>query len=230
MKDGPIDPAYAAGWYPDPAGQHDHRYHNGTSWTADVSTDGVRSVQPLPDPPGARSQKSGNGPMVLGIISMSTGWIPFLCFVAIVLGFFAVVLGLRRRSNPSMSGAATTGVVTGAVGILLALAGIWMSVAIVSSVSQFERPGPHEAVITSCLEVDGITRASGTITNLDTTDRSYTVTVAFDVERSSSVSVEDVAPGAAAEFQVEEDLRFETLECRIDTVNGPRPFGFGTDR
>jgi hypothetical protein len=126
-----------------------------------------------------------------------------------------------------MSGAATTGVVTGAGGILLALAGIWMSVAIVSSVSQFERPGPHEAVITSCLEVDGITRASGTITNLDTSERSYTITVAFDDERTASVAVDDVAPGASAAFSVDENLRFEDLECRIDAVNGPRPFGFG---
>lgn len=35
------------GWYPDPLGRYDNRWFNGTSWTADVSTDGARRVDPL---------------------------------------------------------------------------------------------------------------------------------------------------------------------------------------
>lgn len=35
------------GWYPDPLGRYDHRWFNGTSWTADVSTNGARHVDPL---------------------------------------------------------------------------------------------------------------------------------------------------------------------------------------
>jgi hypothetical protein len=230
VQDRPIDPAYAAGWYPDPGGEHDHRYHNGASWTADVSTDGVRSVQALPDPPHARHTRSGTVPLALGVVSMSIAWIPFVCFVAVVAATLAVVLGLRRRSDPGASGAATAGIVTGSVGVVLAVAGIWMSVAIVAAVSRFERPGPNDALITDCREVDGVTRASGTITNLDTTERDYTITVAFDDEQTGSASVDAVAPGATTEFEVEEDLRFEVLECRIDEVNGPRPFGFGDGR
>jgi hypothetical protein len=46
------------GWYPDPAGQHDHRYWDGTAWTEHVSTAGVASIAPVtppdwyPDPTG----------------------------------------------------------------------------------------------------------------------------------------------------------------------------------
>jgi hypothetical protein len=37
---------YRAGWYPDPLGRFDHRWYDGTRWTADVSLDGVRRVDP----------------------------------------------------------------------------------------------------------------------------------------------------------------------------------------
>ncbi|MCX6522076.1 MAG: DUF4190 domain-containing protein [Actinobacteria bacterium] len=37
-----------AGWYPDPLGRYDHRWYNGTAWTADVSVDGRRFVDPVP--------------------------------------------------------------------------------------------------------------------------------------------------------------------------------------
>ena len=39
-------PAYPAGWYPDPLGRFDHRWYDGARWTADVSLDGVRRVDP----------------------------------------------------------------------------------------------------------------------------------------------------------------------------------------
>lgn len=34
-------PAAAAGWYPDPSGRHEQRYHDGTQWTEHISTAGV---------------------------------------------------------------------------------------------------------------------------------------------------------------------------------------------
>jgi hypothetical protein len=36
-----------AGWYPDPAGRHEHRYFDGSSWTANVSDAGTQSVDEL---------------------------------------------------------------------------------------------------------------------------------------------------------------------------------------
>lgn len=37
-----------ASWHPDPAGQHQLRYWDGTIWTDHVSNDGVTSIAPLP--------------------------------------------------------------------------------------------------------------------------------------------------------------------------------------
>jgi uncharacterized protein YxjI len=39
---------YAANWYPDPWGRHEHRYYDGTAWTEHVASHGRQSV----DPPG----------------------------------------------------------------------------------------------------------------------------------------------------------------------------------
>jgi hypothetical protein len=39
--------AVTSSWAPDPAGRNELRYWDGTAWTADVSTGGVQSVDPL---------------------------------------------------------------------------------------------------------------------------------------------------------------------------------------
>jgi hypothetical protein len=47
--------ASEAGWYPDPQGRHEYRYHDGNGWTEDVSDAGVASKDPLdvvPEPGG----------------------------------------------------------------------------------------------------------------------------------------------------------------------------------
>ena len=36
----------AGAWHPDPSGRHEQRYHDGTSWTEHVSTQGVASTDP----------------------------------------------------------------------------------------------------------------------------------------------------------------------------------------
>ena len=38
------EPAYPPGWYPDPMQRFEFRFHNGTVWTADVSTNGVLTI------------------------------------------------------------------------------------------------------------------------------------------------------------------------------------------
>ena len=56
-----------SGWYPDPAGRFELRFHNGEVWTADVASGGRRFVdhQPIDRPPTA-----GNG---LAVASMVCG-------------------------------------------------------------------------------------------------------------------------------------------------------------
>ena len=219
-----------AGWYPDPMGDHEFRYYNGSGWTGDVATDGFRNVTEIPDlstPQSSqhRNPRSGTVAMVFGIVSMSLGWIPFVCFVAVFFGAVAIVVGLRRRRFESARGTATVGIVTGAVGILLSAVGIWASVVIVQAIADFEDPGPHEVELTDCSEADGVTRATGEITNQDDEERTYTIEVSFDGETSREGVIADVAAGERRVFMIDEDLRFDELDCEILDVKGPRPFG-----
>lgn len=220
-----------AGWYSDPVGAHDVRYHNGIEWTGDVATNGIRHVSPLPQSGGAPTMPppsdapTGTVALVFGVISMTIGWVPFVCFVAIVFAGAAIIIGLRRRRLDSARGAATAGIVTGLVGLAFCAAGIWLSIVLVQAVAAFEDPGPHEVELVSCGEVDGVTRASGTITNLGTAERSYTIEVTFDGERRQTGTVDDVPSGAQRSFDIDENLRFDELDCSIVEVNGPQPFG-----
>ena len=226
MQDHP-SVAYTAGWYPDPVGVHELRYHNGSAWTGDVSDGGVRHVSPIPPAPGG--QPGGTAPLVLGIVSLCIGWIPFVSVVAFGTAIAAIVIGLRRRRFASARSAANAGVVMGAVGFGFAIVGTWLGFLVVDAVARYDDPGAHEVVLTACGEVDGITRADGTITNLDDDTRTYTIEVVFDSDRSDTIEVPDVEPGDTAPFVVEQDLRFDDLDCRVSSVKGPRPFGLDLD-
>ncbi len=43
----PPPPRTPAGWYPDPSGRHELRYHDGTDWTIHVSTGGTESTDAI---------------------------------------------------------------------------------------------------------------------------------------------------------------------------------------
>ncbi len=45
------DTSSAPGWYPDPAGQHQHRWYDGTQWTDHVSSYGRSAISPLSGAP-----------------------------------------------------------------------------------------------------------------------------------------------------------------------------------
>ena len=192
-----------------------------------MSTDGVRQVSPIPAPPD--SEPTGTVVLVLGIVSLCIGWIPFLSVVAFGTSIAAVVIGLRRRRFARARGASNAGIVTGLAGFVFAIGGTWFAFLIVDAVERYEDPGPYAVEIAECAEVDGVTRANGSIANLDDGTRSYTVEVTFDGERSDTVEVGDVGPGDTASFVVEQELRFDDLMCEVTSVKGPRPFGLQTD-
>ena len=78
-----------SGWYPDPTGRFEYRYHNDQVWTADVSSSGQRFVDPLPT--SLRLDADGrNGlavaGMVCGIAAVATTWIPFVVVVGVIAG------------------------------------------------------------------------------------------------------------------------------------------------
>ena len=101
------------GWYPDPAGRFELRYHNGGVWTADVATNGERFVDPAgtaPTPPGMATPGDGrrNGPaiaaMVLGIVSIGIGWLPFVVVAGLICATTAIALGFVGRSRVPSTG------------------------------------------------------------------------------------------------------------------------------
>ncbi len=118
--------ATPAGWYPDPFGRYDHRWYNGAAWTADVSVDGGRFVDPLPldvprgpavqftPPAGVRGGSPYGGPtavphrpsralavlaLIAGLVSITTGWMPIFFVIGAIAGVAAITLGAiaRRR-------------------------------------------------------------------------------------------------------------------------------------
>jgi hypothetical protein len=217
-----------AGWYPDPVGDHDLRYHNGVRWTGDVAIDGQRFVAPLVPPPVVR-RRTGTVALVTGLIAITISWIPFIGVIGAVLALVAIVTGVQGRRDPQTRGSATAGIAIGSTALLLAVGSIWLSVALWRGFVEFSEPGRHDAVLTECGEIDDVTRATGTITNLESDERSYVITVEFEPDRSRAVEVDDVAPGDTRDFVVEEDLRFDDLECSIIDVTGPYPFGLSLD-
>ena len=67
-------PAYPAGWYPDPLGRFDHRWYDGARWTADVSLDGVRRVDPggIAPSPGTSPSERRRVPRIVAVLVLVT--------------------------------------------------------------------------------------------------------------------------------------------------------------
>jgi len=236
------------GWYPDPTGRFDVRYYNGRTWTGDVATGGARFVDTVPltpptvpaPPPGPR-QKNGlaTASMVCGIVAVATGWLPVVFVAGAVLAVLAVIFGAVGLSRARKTGVgrafATTGLITGAIGFATAAIGVWFTVYTFREFERYDEPAANEAVIEECTG-DGLLSVSGTLTNLDDETADFTVFVA--VERASSgvevdsfhVPVDDVDAGDTVEFAAVRRVGGSAeLDCRIDRVMGPLPFGIVPD-
>jgi len=230
----------APGWYPDPSGRFEHRYHNGAEWTADVATDGHRFV----DAGSARAvigpaRRGGNGlataSMICGIVATALGWIPFVAVPMVAAAIVALGLGAAglRRSRTTGTGRsfAVAGLITGGVGLGACAVGIVLTVAFVDAVRAYDRPSPHSAQLVSCRGEDGGVVAEGTISNDGTETSTFAILVEVGSRgrsREERAIVDDVAPGATERFTVTVPRsRFESGEpdCRIAAVNGPLPFG-----
>ena len=87
-----------SGWYPDPTGRFEYRYHNDEEWTADVrvrrpavrrSRSAGADVGPV-----ARGNGLAVAGMVCGIVGRGVAWVPFVA----VLGLITAIVGWRCRS------------------------------------------------------------------------------------------------------------------------------------
>lgn len=243
-----------SGWYPDPTGRFEYRFHNDQHWTADVATNGQRFVDPLP-PPGApgsapapfaspgppgpppASGGESNGiavaAMVCGIVAVATAWIPFFGVLGMIAGIVALALGIpalaRSRPTGRRRGPAIAGIVTGSIGIALGVLGIVFSVLLFRAIQRFDDPGPVAATLTDCVEEGGELVATGEVENLSSTTRDYSVLVRLGPGVRDRVEVDDVAPGATATFTARERAAGGGADCRIIAVDGPVPFGLDPD-
>jgi hypothetical protein len=238
-----------AGWYPDPAARFELRYHNGIAWTADVSTDGDRFVDPRGAQPGASGPQHAPQPgaknsaatasMVLGIIAIGLGWLPFIFALAAVLGILAIVLGLRARRQAKTpgpqfgvgNGMATAGLILGPIGLLACVGGLIFSIVMVGAIDRFENPAANNTAITSCERDGNDITAKGELTNASDDTASFTVRVSFvrpgtdNQRRQANVIVSDVEPGETRSFEAVRSVALDEVDCIIGSVRGELPFG-----
>lgn len=222
------EPATTPGWYDDPYGRHELRYWNGTAWTADVASGGRRFVDgTMHASRRTASPKLATAAVVLGVVSIALGWVPYVFVVAAVCGVLAIVFGLLRRGS---GGVATTGIVLGAVGLATCIAGVVFTRLVNDVIDAYRNPHPHAMTFDRCRVAAGRAEAEGSITNEGRATADYTITVRFvqpgggDPLRSVTVSVDDVEPGEARRFDAARTVRADDVDCIAD-VRGPFPFG-----
>ena len=228
-----------SGWYPDPTGRFEYRYHNDDRWTGDVASNGQRFVDPLPVPvtgtgpgPAPERPEQGNGvavaSMVLGIVALVIAWIPFIGVVGLVAAVVGLALSVpaMRRSRPSgpRRGIAIAGLVTSAIGVALGVIGIVLSVQLVRAIERFDDPGPHDVAVTSCRDGRTVV-AEGRLTNRSNVSRDYSVHVRLGGDRDEWVAVDDVPAGGSGDFRARATDAFADADCEVLDVRGPAPFG-----
>lgn len=234
---------FRPGWYADPIGRFDLRYHNGTEWTADVSADGTRYVDPLGLNVSTHSDNAPNGSataaMVLGIIAVSSAWMPFLVAVGIVAAVVAIPLGIfgLRRSSASGEGhgRALAGVAMGVSALVAAVLGVLLTIIVWTVYEEYIDPAAHDVAITSCEVAGSRVTTTGEITNRSDDSAEFSVLIGFtrpdtdDPRASSRVLVDAVAPGATATFEAQRQVDLDEVDCIVLDVNGPLPFGLDLD-
>ena len=236
--------ATAAAWWDDPTGRFDQRYHNGVRWTADVALDGVRYVDPLPEAPGPggpppdRDARNGRAvaALVLGIVGMTLGWLPYVFAVGAVASLLAVFLGVRelRRARGSGAGraASTAGTVTGGVGLVVAVVGLFFTLAFEDARADYDAPAEHRVEVTECSYLRPRWTALATVENLSSAEADFTVRIGFvrpgtdNVRLSDTVVVDGVSPGEVRTIEAAGSIDDESIDCVVLWVRGPRPFGF----
>jgi hypothetical protein len=226
----------SSGWFPDPTGRYEYRYFNGVTWTADVSVHGQRYVDPLPPAaPGQRRPSRGFAiaSFVVASASVLAAWLPFFFVAGLVGGITALVFGIialrnARRHQGYGKGFAWWGVGLSVAALLLCIVGFMFTRTVLRQLDRYSNPGPHHTQVVSCSTSSFGAEMHGTITNLDTSNHEYNISVAFTSSGGDifqNVRVPAVAPNAIAEFSsTSAFLTTGSISCRIDAVYGPEPF------
>lgn len=209
----------------------------------------------------ARRPGRGRGiaSFVVGLVSLLAAWLPFVFALAAIGAVVGLVLGIsgarqaRHAASNGGTGAgnayAVTGAILSAIAIPTCIVGFLLTGAVVREVNKYLEPGRLEVAVDRCdtetntldsipgvdLEVPRRVDFVGTIRNLESTTRSYTVVVEYrtgsTVVDTDTVSVSNVKAGGSASF---EGTSFVTtssdVECVITDVFGPQPFNLPVDQ
>jgi hypothetical protein len=174
--------------------------------------------------------------MVLGIVAVGIGWMPYLAVAGAICALTAIGLGVsaRRRAGGAAAApnSARVGIITGAVGLLVAAVGIAFTVLVARALDRYVDPQPNRATIESCRsDGEGTVTAAGQLTNLGDDDGDFTVRIAVvragtdSVHRTGRVELDDVGPAETVPFELTLRAALDDAECRIEAVDGPLPFG-----
>ncbi|NND76233.1 MAG: DUF2510 domain-containing protein [Ilumatobacter sp.] len=229
----------APGWHPDPTLRFELRYHNGRAWTADVSTGGRRYVDPEGTRPSTPPTEATNRPataaLTLGIVAVAIGWMPFVVVLGVIAAVLALVLGAAGRKRARQSGVgggfALTGLITGLVGLVVCVGGVFLTAAVLDAVDRFQHPADHSASITSCVRDGDEVTARGTLTNRAFRESSFVVRVFYvrpgtdNPRRVALVDVGRVDGGATVGFETTRAVGPDDVDCIVGAVRGPLPYG-----
>lgn len=239
----------AAGWYADPTRRYEHRYYNGQTWTADVSSGGQRFVDPLAtttpadtgsdDPNNTSNNGLGTAAMVLGIVAISISWMPFVVVLGVIAAVLALVFGWVGLRRAKASGAnrsfAIVGLATGASALVAAIVGLLLTMVVLDVYDDYLNPQPNKIAVTECELQGSRATMAGVLTNTGDRTADYSVLIGFvrpgtdNAHRSERVSIDNVEPGADAAFTAQSQVDLEAIDCVILGVNGPLPFGVVVD-
>jgi len=153
--------------------------------------------------------------------------------VAAVIGFMLGILALRRARAQDGYGRdlAAWAIVLSIAAIPICVAGFFFTRYVVHQIDRYDAPGEFTLSPGECSLSNGIAVFTGTIRNDEGDTRSYELTVTFSTglaELSRKfVGVDDVQPGATADWRTSDVVRTSagSVQCDVVEVHGPPPFG-----
>lgn len=227
------------GWYPDPTGRYEYRWHSGTSWTGDVAVNGrhfvdIDGLRSIDAPRGGR--RLAVAALVIALCSLAVAWLPVLFAFSVVGGLSSAGMGIaavrKARDDSSANGLAKGALAVAAAALCLSVLGGILTVQLGDELAQIidEEPGPYEIDIDECISDGSLLIARGTIENLDDSERHYDVTISISdlagVELArGTTSVLDVAPSGSAAFTLSETADHDGgIACEVVDVTSRAPF------
>lgn len=218
-----------AGWHPDPWRRFELRYFNGSSWTADVSTQGVRAVDTVA--PRATSTTPTNTCAAAGFavvaVAVLVGLIPYLFILALPATIVGAVLAWRGRTTAHELGGRgralsvwTLAMVP--LAVAASVAGIVFTKQVERDVRRVRSIDPSAVTLTRCDLAGGNAVVQGRLDNglLQTGDFAVFIrlTAASGTTEVIRHQLDDVHSRGSASFTIERPSVATQLQCAVVAV------------